>query len=134
MTDFRSMQKFREQGEDNHRRECHEGRPGRLSQPPERVTEDSHREARGVLRFLGPDGGRPWPGQKCVRIALGQQLERPFPDFGADQCELGMDLPRLDVGIRRRRDGTKPAFESKRRFKGDGGQTTIGYRRPASLT
>ena len=87
--------------------------------------------------------------KKSVRVALGQKLERALAHFGADERELGMQLPRFDVAIRGRLvlvdprldtgcrspgDGSKPMFEFQHSFKGNSTHSTSRYRRRASLT
>jgi hypothetical protein len=92
----------------------------------------------------GRKRSRRWrSGQKRVGIALGQELERAFPNLGADEYEFRVNLPRLDLhicglqglvdllglGLDGRlppRNRPKPAVESKCGFEGDGTQTVSG--------
>jgi hypothetical protein len=93
-------------GEQRQRNDCADGdetRSGSLNESPERVCEDSHGETPGALRFVNRAG---WarsrvsePGEKRVRIALGQQLARSLGHLRTNQDELGMHLPRLDVTV-----------------------------------
>jgi len=100
------MQNLGEQCQSGHCGGGEKRSPCRLSQPPERVSENRHNEARGELGLVS--GGRGEQNrlsrsvQKRVRIALGQQLTRTLADFGADEDELGVQLPRLQVPIRGR--------------------------------
>jgi hypothetical protein len=147
------VQSFGEQRQRDRSDEDEESGPRRLREPPECVDEDSSGEARGgfslVSRRDRNEDRHSRSGEKRVRIALGQQLAGPLADFGADENELGMQLPRLRVPIRGRlvlvdafflepkdcrpsADGAKAGFEPGFGFDGDSGQITTGYRRTAS--
>ncbi len=137
-----SVQNLGEQRQRDYSSDHEKGSPCRLYQPPKHVGEDGHREARGGL---SGDGRAGWARnrlagswQKGVRIALGQELERTFPDLGTDENEFGVQLPRLDLRIRGRltlgkqaclkgrpriRDDPKPVLEVERGFEGDSGHT-----------
>jgi hypothetical protein len=149
------MKNLGKQCQRDHSSDDEESTPYGLRQPPKGVPENGHREARGAL---SGDGRAGWARyrlagswQKGVRIALGQELERTLLDFGTDEDEFGVQLPRLDLRIRGRltfgekaffgrkgrprvRDDPKPVLEIERGLKGDSCHTASGYRRQASLT
>src|SRR5205085_3523191 len=138
----KSVQNLGEHRQRDYRRDGDEPRSHSLGQPPKRVAGDGHRQARRVLSFVDGAG---WTQDRCpnscekrVWIALRQQFARTFADFGADECELRMQLPRLDVPVRGRlrlvyrpsagpsgrlsRNGAKAGLELERAFDGDGSQ------------
>ena len=143
------VQSFGEQRQYDHAAENEKSSPRRLGQSPKRVSEDSNSQAGGVLGLLSRRGREQdrlsRPGEKPVQIALRQQLARPLANFGADERELRMELPRFNVPVRRRlrlvyrrsagpggrlsRNTAKPGFELERAFEGDGSQVTRSYRR-----
>ena len=147
------VQSFGEQRQRDRSDEDEKSSPRRLGEPPERVDEHGSREARGGLVLIScrdrMEDRLSRSGEKCVRIAFGQEFARPLADFGADENELGVEFPRLRVPIRGRlvfadafflepkdrrpsADGAKAGFEPGRGFDGDSGQVTTGYRRTAS--
>jgi hypothetical protein len=148
------MQHFSEQRQRDRRAEGDDGRSCSLDQSPKRVADDGDGQARRPLSLVDRAGRerdrRLQAGKKGIRIALGQELERPPADLGTDESKLRVQLPPLDRAIRDRlvlvdrrldkdcgrppRDGSKPMFESQRSFEGDSTQTAKGYRRSASLT
>jgi hypothetical protein len=148
------VQSFGEQRQRDRSDEDEKSSPRRLGEPPKRVDEDSSREARGGFGLVSRRGRNEErhsrSGEKRVRIALGEQLARALANFGADEDELGVQLPRLRVprgrlvlatafflepnDCRTSADGAKPGFEPELGFDGDSGQITTGYRRTASPT
>ena len=147
------VQSFGEQRQRDRSDEDEKSSPRRLGEPPERVDEHGSREARGGLVLISCRDrmeDRLWrSGEKCVRIAFGQELACTLANFGADEDELGVELPRLRNTIygrlvladafflepkdrRPSADGAKAGFEPGRGFDGDSSQITTGYRRTAS--
>ncbi len=138
------MQSFGEQRQRDYSSDDEESRTCRLCQSQKHVSEGSHKEARDGLSVISHAG---WERnrlsgscEKSVRIALGQQLARPFAHLGADEDELGMKLPRLDVPARGRLalvarrcrelrgsrppwDAAKPVLEPDRSFERDSTHT-----------
>jgi hypothetical protein len=149
------MQNFCEQRQRDHPAHRDETRSRSLDESPKRVYKDSKRETRDASRVISCAG---WlrtrlteRRQKRVRVALGQELACAFGYLRADEDELGMQLPRLDVTVFLRhgfverhglatgglwlpRDGAEPALECKPCFGGDSGHPKAFYRRRRSLT
>ena len=127
-----------------------ERRPCGLAEPPERITKDGARNGAGFLRLVSRAGREDnWAArsvQDGVRIAFGKQLEGAFADFGTDEYEFGMDVPRRYIGVRiphrshfgredsRPRHDPKPMLEPNGGVKSDGTQRGNCYRPAASLT
>ena len=88
------MESFCERSQSDQRTDRQEREPSRPDESPERVAEDSRGEAVGKP---GLSGRSARADEKRVWITLGQELERTLPDFGADENELGMQLPGLNL-------------------------------------
>ena len=88
--------------ERDHAGDGNESSPRNLDQPQECVAGDRHREARRALILVDRDRRElrlARPGEKSVRITLGEQLERAGSKLWADEDELGMQLPRPDLVV-----------------------------------
>lgn len=93
------MDQFREQSQADRADEKSESKARAVSESPERVPEDHSRERRHLL-LIGRSRREHHllsPGEKSVRIALWQELERASADFGGDEDELGVQFPGLEV-------------------------------------
>jgi hypothetical protein len=149
------VQNLGEQRQRDHSSDHEESSPCSLCQAPKHVSEGSHREGRGgssVASHVGRARNRlAGSCKRRVRIARRQEVACTLTDLRADEDELGVQLPRLDLLVRGRltfgrkaflglkdrpliRDDTKPVLEIERGFKGDSCHTASGYRRQASLT
>jgi hypothetical protein len=138
------VQSVGEQSQADYSSHCDQPRPRGPEKPPERVADDRCRETRVhsgfVSRAAGEENRLSRSGEKRLWIALGQTLDRALSDLGADENELGMHLPQLDVricsqsalieerGFRlnrwgRSRGRVKPVLQTERSFAGDGSQT-----------
>ena len=147
------MQNLGEQRQRDDSSHDEESSPYRLRQAPKGVQDDSQGRARGGLSVDGRGG---WARsrlagscEKGVWIARRQKFACTLTDLGADEDELGVQLPVLDLHIRGRLrlgenaflkgrpligDNAKPVLEIECGFEGDSGHTVTRYRRQASLT
>ena len=133
------MEELSEERQHDHGCEGYEGSSGSVGQPPERVPNNGKREALcvdGLVSRLAPGGNqRTRSVQERMWVAVWKKLARALPHLGTDECEFRVQFPWLGLdGDRLPRESAKPAFESKRGVKGDGGQPSSVYRTQASLT
>jgi hypothetical protein len=88
------VESFCERSQSDQPADRDEGKPRGPGESPDRIAEDSGGKA---VWEQGQDGRSARHDEKGVRIALGQQLERTPPDLGADENELGVQLPGLNL-------------------------------------